>query len=252
MAFIGPHRPDSHGDSLAAVRRGLLAGLAGLLLAVEPPGWTTGWGVAARPDAPASTAQVADFGSTTPSPAARALANNVARVRDHQGLPFFVIDKATATLHVFDGDSRLQASSPVLLGSAPGDDSVPGIGSRPIGLIQPEERTTPAGRFVAEAGRNLQGEDIVWVDHHAAISMHRVRTAKPLERRAERLATPTTDDNRISYGCINVPVDFYDAHVRTVFAASRTAIVYITPQTRPLKEQFAWMEVPTDRVAHTP
>jgi hypothetical protein len=30
--------------------------------------------------------------------------------------------------------------------------------------------------------------------------MHRVRATNPLERRLQRLATPTPDDNRISYG----------------------------------------------------
>ena len=55
---------------------------------------------------------------------------------------------------VFDGDARLIGSSPVLLGGTPGDDSVPGIGTRPIAQVLPQERTTPAGRFVAERGRN--------------------------------------------------------------------------------------------------
>jgi hypothetical protein len=63
----------------------------------------------------------------------------------------------------------------VLLGLARGDVSVPGIGERKISDINPHERTTPAGRFISEPGRNLSGEDIVWVDYDAAVSMHRVR-----------------------------------------------------------------------------
>ena len=31
--------------------------------------------------------------------------------------------------------------------------------------IRPHERTTPAGRFASEPGRNTGGEDIVWVDY---------------------------------------------------------------------------------------
>lgn len=107
-----------------------------------------------------------------------------------------------------------------------------------MALILPGERTTPAGRFVAEVGLNMRGEDVVWVDHGAAVSMHRVRTGNRLERRAERLATPTVDDNRISFGCINVPVAFYDRHVQTAFSSSRTAIVYVLPETRSLQDQF--------------
>jgi hypothetical protein len=37
-----------------------------------------------------------------------------------------------------------------------------------------------------------------------------VRLTTPAERRAERLASPTAADNRISYGCINLPPDFFD------------------------------------------
>ena len=45
---------------------------------------------------------------------------------------------------------------------------------------------------LSEPGRNLQGEDIVWVDYDAAVSMHRVRANNPAERRLERLARPAS------------------------------------------------------------
>lgn len=152
---------------------------------------------------------------------------------DHQGLPFAVIDKKAAMLHVFDAAGGALGSSPVLLGLAVGDDSAPGIGTRKLADIRPAERTTPAGRFVSEPGRNLQGEDIVWIDYDAAISMHRVRASNKADKRLERLATPTAADNRISYGCVNVPAAFYDALVKPVFGA-RHAVVYVLPETRPV------------------
>ena len=37
--------------------------------------------------------------------------------------------------------------------------------------------------------------------------MHPVLTTERSERREQRLATPTPTDNRVSYGCINVPKD---------------------------------------------
>src|SRR5206468_1038865 len=83
------------------------------------------------------------------------------------------------------------------------------------------ERSTPAGRFVGERGHNARGEDVVWLDYDAAVSMHRVLTSNPEERRLERLATPTSDDKRISYGCINVPVDFYETYIQPMFATQR-------------------------------
>lgn len=107
--------------------------------------------------------------------------------------------------------------------------------------IRPEERTTPAGRFEAEMGRNTQGEDILWVDYDAAVSLHRVRPTNPLERRLERLASKTPADNRISYGCINVPAAFYDAVVKPLFAA-RNGVVYVLPEIRPMREVFNMYE----------
>lgn len=131
----------------------------------------------------------------------------------------------------------------MLLGAAPGDDSVEGIGARPISDVRPEERTTPAGRFVAERGRNALGEDVVWVDYAAAVSMHRVRATDPKERRLERLASPTVDDNhRISYGCINVPVAFYEAYVQPTFARYR-GVVYVLPEFRSARQVFGTYDV---------
>jgi hypothetical protein len=212
--------------------------MAGLVLLAATPARTDGGLASPSPVAWRATAHRADFGAAAPSADARELADWIARTADHQDKPFFLVDKARATLFVFDRHARLRTSTPVLLGAAIGDDSVPGIGDRPMALILPSERTTPAGRFVAEVGLNMQGEDVVWVDHGAAVSMHRVRTGNRLERRAERLATTTVDDNRISFGCINVPVAFYDQHVQTAFSSSRTAIVYVLPETRSLQAQF--------------
>ena len=174
----------------------------------------------------------------TIAPDAQRVVDWIARTRDHGAAPFIVVDKRNARVLVFDKGARLVGDAPVLLGAARGDDSVPGIGERPIRDIKPRERTTPAGRFDAEAGQNLQGEDIVWIDYDAAVSMHRVRTANARERRLERLATPTVVDNRISYGCINVPAAFFDAHVSPLFRNGRHAVVYVLPEARTLAQTF--------------
>ncbi|MDP3190307.1 L,D-transpeptidase [Rhodoferax sp.] len=153
--------------------------------------------------------------------------------RDLVGLPFVVLDKRLAHAWVFDANARLAGATPVLLGSAKGDDSVPGIGEKPIGSILPHERTTPAGRFPLEPGKNAKGERIYWVDYDAAVSMHRVRSANASERRLDRLATSDVGDNRISYGCINVPEAFYNEVIDGLFASGKGSI-YILPETRPI------------------
>jgi hypothetical protein len=166
------------------IRQGILLGAALLALLLPPGPFTpspgprqTGQSALAMPIAP-----VPYFGDTSPSNDTRELAQWIARTGDHAGMPFVVIDKRAARLYVFDASARVQDSTAVLIGSAAGDDSVPGIGDRPVHEVRPEERTTPAGRFVGRFGHTLTGEDVVWVDYDAAVSMHRVRpTLQPKE-----------------------------------------------------------------------
>jgi hypothetical protein len=159
---------------------------------------------------------------------------------DNKAGAFAVVDKKLAKVFVFDANGALRGASPVLLGLAHGDASVPGIGERKMSEIRPEERTTPAGRFASEPGRNLSGEDIVWVDYDAAVSMHRVRPVVKAERRLERLATPTAADNRITYGCINVPAAFYDAYVKPALGA-RHGVVYVLPENAANRSIFGFL-----------
>jgi hypothetical protein len=83
---------------------------------------------------------------------------------------------------------------------------------------------------------------VVWVDYDSAVSMHRVITTNPAERRLERLASPTVEDNRISYGCINVPREFFE---RVLSPAVRTAgaIIYVLPDTHSVQQVFGSYDV---------
>lgn len=159
------------------------------------------------------------------------------RAADNGDRPFAIVDKRRARVYVFTASGRLVGASPVLLGYAAGDHTVAGIGDKAIEDIKPHERTTPAGRFAAEPGRNTLGDDVVWVDYAAAVSMHRVRATNPKERRLERLATPTAKDNRISWGCINVPVAFFDEAVWPHIGQKR-GVVYVLPEKQSLTAFF--------------
>ena len=89
-----------------------------------------------------------------------------------------------------------------------------------------DEETTPAGRFLASMGHNWNGKEVLWVDYSTGISLHRVLTDKPSERRLQRLATSTPLDKRISHGCINVRVKFFDSVVIPTFTGT-SGIVYV-------------------------
>ena len=177
--------------------------------------------------------------AVAPEPAPETVAQLAAWAKaagDNRNLPFIVIDKVAARVFVYAKDGTLRASTPALVGAAVGDDSTPGIGDREMSDIAPEERTTPAGRYMAAYGRGPDGKKVFWVDYDTAISLHPVVTAQPKERRLERLRSPTPKDNRITFGCINVPAAFYEQHVRRTFAAG--GVVYILPEVRPLAAVF--------------
>lgn len=165
------------------------------------------------------------------------LADWVVRSGDNQDLPFAVIDKSKAVVAVFDAKGKMLGADAALVGSAPGDDSAPGVGDRELSDIPLEERTTPAGRFIGGYGAAAGARRVLWVDYGTAISMHPVITTNPKERRPQRLRSQTPDDNRITHGCINVPAKFYSGVVRPAFRKG-PALFYILPETRPLSDVF--------------
>ena len=156
---------------------------------------------------------------------------------DNAALPFVIVDKVESRVYVFNAQGQLLGAAPALVGLASGDESVPGIGTRQMSSIKPEERTTPAGRFVASLERSLHGDEILWVDYDAAIALHRVITTVRTERRLERLASQTPAEHRITYGCINVPAKFFDKVVLSAFAG-RKGVVYILPERTSPRELF--------------
>ncbi|WP_309680255.1 L,D-transpeptidase [Polaromonas sp.] len=226
---------------LDGLKQGVMLGAAILALTLPPfRGGVAPTGAApagANAVQPRAEPRFADFAGEEASPESRHVADWVVDSGDNRQLSFVIIDKKNTRVYVFDAAGKLRGATPVLIGSAKGDDAVTGIGGRPIAEVQPHERTTAAGRFLGEPGRNASGEDVVWVDYDAAVSMHRVRTHEPKERRLERLASASTDDNRISYGCINMPVAFFDNVLKPAFNASY-GVVYVLPEVKSVAEVF--------------
>ena len=170
------------------------------------------------------------------SPTVVELAGWVVATGDSEGYPFAIIDKDAAQILVFGGDGRLRGAAPGLFGSAVGDHSAPGIAGLALREIPGRDRTTPAGRFVGGFGPSIDAGRVLWVDHESAVSMHPTATGVPSERRPERLASATPDDNRVTHGCINVAPGFYEDIVRPTF--ERGGVFYILPDTMSLAEAF--------------
>lgn len=197
-----------------------------------------------RPTSEPAAAAVApmDFGPHRPSPEVEHVARWVRHAGDNARLPFLIVDKANATVFVFEADGRLRGADPALLGMGTGDRLVDGTVGQALSALRTQDRITPAGRYLASVGRDLKGQDILWIDYASALALHRVVPGTPLERRAERLQSATPDDNRISYGCINVRVPFFENVIGPAFARTG-GVVYILPEHGTARELFGSYDV---------
>lgn len=209
--------------------RRALAGIAAALLVT--PGAKAGSMVRAR-----TAAEPVPIVATTSTEATQ-LAAWVRTSDDNAGKPFIIVDKRRATVFGFASDGKLRGTAPALLGLARGDVNPPNIGDRPLSAIGPQDRITAAGRYVATLGNDLGKADILWIDYASGLSLHRVIRGKPSDQRRLRLLSPSPDDRRISYGCVNVPASFFDQIVRPLFHVT-TGIVYVLPEIKPLHDVF--------------
>lgn len=169
---------------------------------------------------------------------ARELHEWVVKSRNHEALPFAIVDKKAARIFVFDSHGRLRGQSSALLGQEPGDDSVPDVGEHTQqGAVPLNERTTPAGRFVSQPGVNLSGERVIWVDWNAAFAIHRLRPGRSKPDRERRLASTNAADHRASLGCVVVPVRFFKDVVQRWLGGHR-AVVYVMPENGDARDLF--------------
>lgn len=164
------------------------------------------------------------------------LAGWVVATKDSQGYPFAIMDKAAAQVLVFDGEGRLRGAASGLFGSATGDHTAPDIAGLALREIPGRDRTTPAGRFVGGYGPSIDAGRVLWVDYESAVSIHPTAMGVPAERRVERLASPSPDDNRVTHGCINVSPGFYEKVIQATF--ERGGVFYVLPDKASIAETF--------------
>lgn len=213
-------------------------------LALFTPGATlaaTDAGASGSKSAQAAPADGADKQRERSAAATRVI-DWIATSGDNRSLPYVVIDKNAAVAFLFDATGNYVADAPVLIGIAVGDEATPGVGAKTLAEIGPAEKTTPAGRFLAKFGLAAGRQKVLWVDYTTSVAMHPIPKTNPKEKRRERMLSPTADDNRITFGCINVPLAFYNKGVRPQFQ-KKGGYVYILPDTKPLEEVFPPLHV---------
>lgn len=150
----------------------------------------------------------------------RHLAHWAVHSGDSAGLPFLILDKGGARLFTFDPAGRLRASAPVLLGAAVGDG--------------PDVPATPAGRFVTDAALQAGSEGLVWTSASGQLVLHEPQSQLLPGRAAERLASASAADHRISDGSLHVPPEFFRTHLGGL--RQRSSVAYVLPEQRPLQQ----------------
>lgn len=165
-----------------------------------------------------------------------------------------VLDKANAELLVIDR-GEVVMRSPALYGRGQGEDE------------RADGRATPAGVFALREYSDRKydgGRVLAFLCHpNACYVIHPTWHGKPSERRDERLATPTPDDNTVSNGCINVPYAFYQQ--MNAYLQSRANVVtengrsmawlprlVVLPENTNLDATRRILNIPTSSAAYSP
>lgn len=175
------------------------------------------------------------------SPGAERVAAWIASSADNQGLPYIIIDKPAARAYLFNAKGKPLADAPVLLGKMRGDEATPGIGAKSLSEIGPAEKTTPAGRFLAKFGIAAGNQKVLWVDYATSVALHTIPVGNKENRKA-RLLSRSIEDNRITFGCINVPQAFYGKGVAPLFR-KKGGYVYVLPDVKPIEDVFPRLRV---------
>ncbi|WP_395395127.1 L,D-transpeptidase [Novosphingobium sp. BL-8A] len=179
----------------------------------------------------------------TLSDSAALVARWIASSTDNGKLPYIIVDKPAARAYLFSSKGKPLADAPVLIGKALGDEATPGIGTKSLSEIGPAEKTTPAGRFLAKFGMAAGNQKVLWVDYTTSVALHTIPVGNKENRKA-RMLSATIDDNRITFGCINVPKAFYNNGVVPLFE-KKGGYVYVLPDSTPLEDVFPRVRVQT-------
>ena len=218
------------------MRRELIA----LLLALSSLSWAApGSGEALQGDVGRRASSREQDLAPTPafSEESARVAQWIHKSNDNGSLPYIIVDKKAAALHIFSPEGETLASAPILIGAAIGDDASPGVGAKSLAQVGPAERTTPSGRYLAKFGTAFGKQKVLWVDYATSVALHPIPVGNKKERRRQRMLSQTIDDNRITFGCINVPAQLYSRSVRPLFQ-KRGGYVYVLPDTKPLEVVF--------------
>ncbi len=144
---------------------------------------------------------------------------------------FVIVDKPRAEMYIIGKDKKMIAQFPILLGKAKGEN----INMADVDTDEPGPyATTPAGEYRIGQNRDsinqksfkLYKGKIFSIYGTENLAMH-ITYPPELEKRTKALNTPSVEDNRLSWGCINVDEKNFDKYIQGKI--SENAILFVTP-----------------------
>lgn len=141
---------------------------------------------------------------------------------------YVIVDKPSATLYMIGADKKLIGQMPVLLGQTKGETP---------NMSDPEsdtavQATTPAGKYTM--GTIIGEEDLITYKGKVfslcgsdALALH-ITYPPEKEKRTEALNTPTPEDNRLSWGCLNISEEMWAKYIEGNIE-NRGTYMFITP-----------------------
>ena len=176
----------------------------------------------------AITAPVPEEAKAKMSPLAQDVYGAMAPVAMKSGKWFMVADKPNGMLHIFKEDGSHFISDATLYGKDKGDVM------EAKSSLEGGAKITPAGKFtMKESPADYAGKtSLILVeskDYSGYIAVHAADVSTPSERRLARLETPTAEDNRISYGCINTKHQTFINEIKPNIASLDGGLIFVLP-----------------------
>ena len=142
---------------------------------------------------------------------------------------YVIIDKPDATLSIIGADKKLIGQMPVLLGQTKGE--TPNMAD-PYSDVA-VQATTPAGKYTMGKFGIIKEDFIAYkgkvfsIYGSGALALH-ITYPPEKEKRTEALNTSTPDDNRLSWGCINISEEMWAKYIEGNIK-DRGTCLFITP-----------------------
>lgn len=142
--------------------------------------------------------------------------NDVAELMKTNTAKFIVADKKEGYLYLVDPTTNEILKAPALYGRGIGDV----LPADDLNVKKSQySNITPSGEFKVTRmySTKLRQYILVFLEGKTAVmAIHKLYTGNKAQRREERIQSADPNEKRITNGCINIPVDFWDLYLERI------------------------------------